>query len=80
MCSKRRRVSIKTYQVALIRESHRPAKGQVIVCARSLSNAPPKLTESSGFNPPLQPLFKQSTELCGLGRKEKKKVLEDSIL
>lgn len=33
--------------------------------------APPMSTESSEFNPPLQPLFKQSTEPLGLGREKK---------
>lgn len=69
----KRRASISPYQVALIREPHRPAKGQLIVCARSLRNGPSDGTESCEFNPPLHPLFKQSTELLGLGRK---KVLE----
>lgn len=36
----KRRVSIKMYQVALIREPHRLLTGQVIVCARSLRNGP----------------------------------------
>lgn len=40
---KRRHASIKTYQVALIRELHQPVKGQVIMCAGTLRKSPSKV-------------------------------------
>lgn len=40
---KRKRASIKAYQVALIREPHQSVKGQVIMCARSLRKDPSKV-------------------------------------
>lgn len=68
---RRRRASIKTYQVALIREPHQPVKGQVIVCARSLRNSPSKVNCELWVQPSPPTLFKENTELCGLGRKKK---------
>lgn len=68
---KKRHASIKTYQVALIRESHRPVMGQVIVCARSLRNGPSKVHWDQWVQPSSFALFKQSTGLLGLGRKKR---------
>lgn len=44
------------------------SKDRLLCVPGPSEKAPPKLTESSGPSPPLRPLLKQSTELCGLGR------------
>lgn len=46
------------------------SKDRLLCVPGPSEKTPPKLTESSGPNPPLQTLFKQSTELCGLVRKK----------
>lgn len=72
-CPARRRAPIKTYRVALIREPHQPVKGQVIVCARSPRNSPSKVNRERRIQPSPPALFKEITELCGLGNDNKKK-------
>lgn len=72
VCPARRRASIKTYRVALIREPHQPVKGQVIVCARSPRNSPSKVNREWWIPPSPPALFKEITELCGLGNDNKK--------
>lgn len=74
---RRRRASIKTYQVALIRALHQPVKGQVIICARSLRKSPSKVNweQWAQSSPPTLAQTKRRTLWFGGGEKYWKKVL-----